>query len=119
MPVILGDRHVASLLAANNYLREHLQEKIDLPKLAHDSGLHPTYFHKLFTKAFGQTPTEQLLTHRIQAAAILLVSEDLPISEIAERCGFSTPNYFCTRFREKIGVCPRQYRKAVRRKHIE
>ena len=112
-------RHQAALLAANNYLREHLQEKIDLPKLAHDSGLHPTYFHKLFTKAFGQTPTEQLLTHRVQAAMGLLVSEDLSISEIAERCGFSTPNYFCTRFREKIGVSPRQYRKAVRRKHIE
>lgn len=109
-------RHQAALLAANDYLREHLQENVDLEKLARDSGLHPTYFHKLFTAAFHQTPSEQLMSHRLQAALSLLVSEDLPIGEISARCGFSTQNYFCYKFREKIGKSPSQYRKEARRK---
>ena len=107
-------RHQAALLAANDYLREHLQEKVDLAKLARDSGLHPTYFHKLFTAAFGKTPSEQLMIHRLQTALSILVSEDLPISEVSARCGFSTPNYFCHKFRDQIGMTPNQYRKSSR-----
>lgn len=112
-------RHQATLLAANDYLREHLQENVDLTRLAHDSGLHPTYFHKLFTMAFHKTPSEQLMIHRLQAAMSILVSEDLPIGEISARCGFSTPNYFCYKFRQQLGKSPSQYRKEARSRHIK
>lgn len=110
------DRYQTCLLAANDYLREHLQENVDLEVLARDSGLHPTYFHKLFTAAFGKTPTQQLTKYRIQAAISLLLTDELPISEISSRCGFSTPNYFCYRFREETGVSPREFRKTSREK---
>ena len=109
-------RHQAALLAANDYLREHLQENVDLEKLAQDSGLHPTYFHKLFTAAFRKTPAQQLMTHRIHAALSLLMTDDLPISEISNRCGFSTPNYFCYKFREETGKSPTQYRQESRKR---
>jgi AraC-like DNA-binding protein len=110
------DRHQACLLAANEYLRSHLQENVDLEMLARDSGLHPTYFHKLFTAAFGKTPAQQLMRYRIQAAVNLLLSDELPISEISSRCGFSTPNYFCYKFREESGQSPSQFRKTNRNK---
>ncbi len=107
-------RHQAALLAANEYLRNHLQDDVDLKQLAQDSGLHPTYFHKLFTAAFHKTPAQQLMTHRLHAAISMLVSEELPISEISARCGFSTPNYFCHKFRDQVGMTPNQYRKSSR-----
>ena len=110
------DRHQACLLAASDYLREHLQETISLEDLARDSGLHPTYFHKLFTAAFGKTPTQQLTLYRIQAAMSLMLTDELPISEISSRCGFSTPNYFSSKFREALGYSPREYRKMIREK---
>ena len=109
-------RHQEALLAANDYLREHLQENIDLKKLAHDSGLHPTYFHKLFTAAFRKTPAQQLMQYRIHEAVCLLMGDDLSISEISDRCGFSTPNYFCYKFREATGRSPRQFRDANRQR---
>lgn len=107
-------RHQQALLAANDYLREHLLENVDLNKLAHDSGLHPTYFHKLFTAAFRKTPAQQLMLHRVRAAIRLLMEDELSISEISDRCGFSTPNYFCYKFRELTGRSPSQYRKNIR-----
>ncbi|MBR4863808.1 MAG: helix-turn-helix transcriptional regulator [Oscillospiraceae bacterium] len=112
-------RHQSALLAANEYLRNHLQDDVNLKQLAHDSGLHPTYFHKLFTAAFGKTPSEQLMIHRLQAALSILVSEDLSISEVSARCGFSTPNYFCHKFRKQIGMTPNQYRKASRKRRTD
>ena len=110
------NRHQAALLAANDYLRSHLQENVDLAMLARDSGLHPTYFHKLFTAAFGKTPAQQLMLYRIHAAINLLLTDELPIGEISSRCGFSTPNYFCYKFREEIGQSPSQFRKISRKK---
>lgn len=107
-------RYQAALLAANDYLREHLQENIDLKKLAQDSGLHPTYFHKLFAAAFNRTPAQQLMQYRIYAAVRLLMGDELSVSEISDRCGFSTPNYFCYKFREATGKSPRQFRNANR-----
>lgn len=107
-------RHQEALLAANDYLREHLQENIDLKQLAYDSGLHPTYFHKLFTAAFRKTPAQQLMQYRIHAAVNWLMGDELSVSEISDRCGFSTPNYFCYKFREATGQSPRQFRNASR-----
>lgn len=111
-------RHQAVLLAANDYLREHLQETVDLKKLAHDSGLHPTYFHKLFTAAFRKTPAQQLMQFRIHEAVRLLIDDELSIGEISNRCGFSTPNYFCYKFREATGRSPRQFRDANRQREM-
>ena len=108
-------RHQATLLAANDYLREHLQENVDLKKLAHESGLHPTYFHKLFTAAFHRTPAQQLMWYRIRAATQLLLADELSISEISDRCGFSTPNYFCYKFREMTHQSPSEFRKRNRK----
>ena len=108
-------RHSRALLQANEYLREHLEENVDLEKLAKNCGLHPTYFHKLFTAAFQKTPAQQLMWYRVLEAQHLLISDNLPIGEIAARCGFSTPNYFCYKFKQLTRESPSQYRK-LRRK---
>lgn len=109
-------KHQDILLAADRYLREHLQETVNLEKLSKNSGLHPTYFHKLFTAAFKRTPTEQLMWHRIVAGSNMLREDNRPISEIAELCGFSSQNYFSYKFKEHCGMSPSQYRKKQRQR---
>ena len=71
----------------------------------------PTYFHKLFTAAFGVTPANHVLGYRISAAKAALVEGALPLVEIAAQCGFSSQTYFCYRFRLVTGQTPAQYRK--------
>ena len=109
-------KHQKILLAANRYLSEHLQEPVRLEQLAKDSGLHPTYFHKLFAAAFKRTPSEQLMWYRITAAAQMLNEDDRPLAEIAELCGFSSQNYFSYKFKEQMGESPSKYRKDRRKK---
>lgn len=110
-------KHQEILLAADRYLREHLQEPVKLEHLAKDSGLHPTYFHKLFTAAFKRTPTEQLMWYRITAAAQMLNEDDRPIAEISEQCGFTSQNYFSYKFKQQMGESPSQYRKERRKRN--
>jgi len=109
-------KHQTILLAADRYLREHLQEPVRLEHLAKDSGLHPTYFHKLFTAAFKRSPSEQLMWYRITAAMQMLNEDDRPIAEIAGICGFSSQNYFSYKFKQQAGESPSKYRKERRKK---
>ena len=109
-------RHQAALQAARKYLKEHLAEDVDLAQLAKDSHLHPTYFHKLFTAAFGSTPSELLMWYRIQAAWWYLRDDNCSISEIARNCGFSSQSYFSRKFKQYARQTPTQYRNAIRRR---
>lgn len=104
-------RHQKTLLSADQYIREHLSENLSLENLAKQSNLEPTYFHKLFTAAFGVTPANRVLGYRISAAKSALIEGSLPLVEIAARCGFSSQTYFCYRFRLATGQTPAQYRK--------
>ncbi len=107
-------RHQAALLSANEYLKTHLEEDVDLVQLAKGSHLHPTYFHKLFTAAFGKTPAEQLMYYRILASREYLRRDDCTIAEIARKCGFSSQSYYCRKYKEISLETPSQFRNAIR-----
>lgn len=102
--------HRRELMAADRYIREHLTEDLSLERLAEMSNLDPTYFHKLFTSAYGKTPAQRTLVHRITAAKLALAEGEGSVSEIAARCGFSSPSYFSSKFKQATGKSPTQYR---------
>lgn len=103
--------HREDLQKADRYIREHLSEDLSLKKLAQVSNLDPTYFHKLFTKAYGKTPAQRVLSRRITAAQIALEEGNLSVAEIATQCGFTSQTYFAAKFREITGRTPTEYRK--------
>lgn len=60
----------------------------------------------------GQSPSEYLRTIRLKKAAAIILAEDCPLSEVADRTGFSTPAYFSKCFRDMYGHSPSAYRSA-------
>lgn len=103
--------HREELVRADRYIREHLAEDLSLKRLAQISNLDPTYFHKLYTRVYGKTPAQRVLSRRITAAQIALEEGSLSIAEIAAACGFSSQAYFASKFREVTGKSPTGYRK--------
>lgn len=106
-------QHQKILLAADKYMRNHIAERISLDDLAKMSSLDPTYFHKLYTAAFGMSPAQRLLRYRIKAAKTGLLSNNVSLSDLAEQCGFSSQTYFCYKFRQATGMTPTQYREKM------
>ena len=115
-------RRQRTLLMLENYIKSHLAEELSLKELAKVCSLDPTYLHKLYTKAFGQTPANRVLMHRINAAKRRLLAPEISMEEIAARCGFSSQAYFCYCFKKITGKTPSQYRKdqlgAIDRFHV-
>lgn len=106
-------RHQKTLLIVDRYIREHLEEDLSLEVLARQANLDPTYFHKLFSAVFGTTPAKRVLSYRISAAKRGLIEGNLPLDELAAKCGFSSQAYFCYKFKKVVGSNPTRYRQIV------
>lgn len=70
----------------------------------------PAYLSSLFTKSQGSSFKEKLTELRIRAAEKLLLETNLPIQEIAKKCGFEHANYFSKIFKDKTGITPRIFK---------
>ena len=95
---------------AVKYISDNYSDSITLNGLAADANLSPTYFHKLFRKAVGQTLCEYILDVRIRAAKNLLLTTDKSLVDIASECGFSSQSYFNYAFKKAENTTPNQYR---------
>lgn len=104
-------RHQEQLLALDRYIRTHPEQKLSLKELAQQCNLDPTYFHKLFTAAFGKTPAQRVLEHRIDAVKTGLLQTETSMEELAERCGFSSASYLGYCFKQATGMTPSEYRR--------
>ncbi|OBR67596.1 hypothetical protein A7K91_22190 [Paenibacillus oryzae] len=92
-------------------LRERFCEPITIGEAAGMVNLSPNHFCKLFKKVTGKTFIDYLHTLRVQEAERLLLESDLPVTEIAERVGFSTITYFGRVFRKIRSQSPSSIRR--------
>lgn len=60
--------------------------------------------------ATGYTPSEYVNRIRINHAAQLLRSSEMPVDDVIESCGFENVSYFYRLFRKQMGVTPKSYR---------
>ena len=69
-------------------------------------------FRRKLTAVSGTTPAVYIRTRQMQMAQRILDSNaDLPINEVAMKCGFYDVSHFTRTFKQMLGVTPTQYRK--------
>jgi AraC-like DNA-binding protein/mannose-6-phosphate isomerase-like protein (cupin superfamily) len=86
-----------------------------LPRFVELASVSQAYLSRTVRACYGKTPTEMVTELRVEHAAALLATTSLSITQIAGRCGFSSPSYFTRCFHTARGVSPRAYRDAGRR----
>lgn len=99
---------------AVQYMEENCGEPIAAEELALRFGVSYRQLRQLFVQEYACTPLQYLLNLRIRKACYYLVSTDLPITEISAQTGFEDNNYFSRKFRQLMGVSPRDYRRSAR-----
>lgn len=93
------------------YIEKHYAEEITLENLCEAAGgLSEQYLCRLFKSTVGQRPIEFILRKRIDTARAYLDKTDLPISDIAVKCGFHNTSYFYRNFKKFTGTSPLTYR---------
>ena len=103
---------------AIGFIQANLTEPLSLSDVAREVGFSPIYFHKIFKAQSGLTLRGFVENERIKKASTLLVTTDLPLSQIASECGFSSQSYLNYAFKRKTGKTPREYAKANSEKYM-
>ena len=82
-----------------------------LEQMAQLCSYSPSRFSALYKERFGVSPKQDLLEVRVEMASRMLRYTDLPVTEIANLCGFRNIYYFSKYFKIAQGQTPTQYRK--------
>ena len=93
------------------WIDAHLEQNLSIKELASVINVCPRVCQRLFRQYLHCTPMEYLLEKRLLLAAEKLLSTNLPVTDIALSCGFTSPSYFTKQFRKLIGNTPSVYRK--------
>jgi AraC family transcriptional regulator len=110
-PVRPGPHLSAARLArVQGWVEAHLAEPFGLAEMAGSACLSPWHFSRAFKNATGQTPRAFVGACRIDRARRLLADSDLPLSQVAQQCGFADQPHFSTAFRRHTGMTPRAFR---------
>lgn len=91
-------------------IESDISSDLALNTLAKVFNVNPSYLSTLFKKETGTTLTDYVNKMRIDRAKELLVSTNIQIQNIAQRCGMLDVNYFTKTFKKYTDLTPKKYR---------
>lgn len=105
-------RAAAAAMAA--FLSEHSSEDLSVDAVAAHVHLHPQYAMGVFRRSLGITIGDYLAQRRVAAAQELLLTTDMPVSDVGFAAGFRSQSQFYERFARWCGQSPGAYRRRLR-----
>lgn len=103
-----GARRAVSAAAA--YIGENYAQELTLQDIAGHVYLTPAYLCTAFKRYTGMTISRYIAEERIRHAIERITGSGDSLASIAEKVGFSDPNYFTKVFRRVTGKTPSDYR---------
>jgi AraC family transcriptional regulator len=105
-------RYAARLARVLDHIYDHLDEPLDIERLAEIACLSPYHWHRIYHAMYGESVAITVRRLRLHRAAGFLANGSMPITEIAERSGYSSLQSFTRTFSAVFGMPPAQYRNA-------
>lgn len=93
----------------NAWLEDHLDEPLELAKIASHVGCAPHYLSRFFSKETGRTISRQLRALRMEKAAQLMDSGRFNVTEAAFEVGYNSLSHFTKAFVQEKGTKPSAY----------
>lgn len=98
----------------DDYIRSNIGEQLSIERLALLAGLSPSHFIRAFKQTVGRPPHQYILATRLELAEHLVITTDLPLSEIAGITGFANHSHLTACMRRHKFTTP----SALRRRRI-
>lgn len=102
-----------SVRGAQEYIREHLTEELNLKLVADKVGISTAYLSTLFKQYLGCGFVDYLNKTRIEYACNYMQDGEMKIYEIAYMAGFHDEKYFSRVFKKVTGQSPSEYRRML------
>lgn len=102
------------LVETLDYIRNNIYSEISIDDLASIACVTKSHFIRLFTRTMGMPPLQYINRKKIERAEMMLITEEMPIKEIAYSLGFNDHSYFIRLFKKTTGITPMVYRNSMR-----
>lgn len=100
---------------ALDHVVAHPDGDLSADTLAAHAGVSVRQLNRLFHEHVGEPPGVAVRRIRLEIAARLLATTDLPLSQVSRRCGFSSGETMRQAFVARYGVSPRTFRQTQQR----
>ena len=108
----LGKSKENEIENAKRFIDENFANpSLSLEDLAKSVGISDVYFRRLFKAKYKTTPSQYLLSVRLQNAKMLMKYSFVSVDDCALQNGFSSSQYFCRIFKREFGISPGKYKK--------
>ena len=92
------------------YIRRHIGEGISANDVISRLGYSHTTVGKVFRRELGVSVQQEIIRYRREAACRLLKKTSLTAAEIADQCGYPSPQYFAHMFSAHFNTTPEKWR---------
>ena len=95
-----------------DHIRRHLDEPLNLDRLAEVACFSPFHFHRIFAAYVGEPVSAHVRRLRLELAAHRLCHTAQSITDIALTAGYETPGAFNKAFKRHFRASPTRFQKA-------
>lgn len=110
MKAATNNEYQKAINKAIDYINEHLNEPIDLKKIAEVSCLSEFHFHRIFRAYIGESVGAYISRLRLEQAAQKLQVTDDTLTEIAGKTGYRSQQSLSKAFKKFFGLSPRAFK---------
>lgn len=103
----------AVLLGAIEMMESHVEDPVTLTRISEGAGISVRHLERLFARSLGVSPSKYYMRLRLREARGLLIQTEIPLAEVALRCGFHNSSHFARRYRDVYGILPSDERRAM------
>ena len=107
-----ADAHLSARII--NYVQQNYTGSLTLEQMARDLGYNYTYLSAYFNQRLHTGFQDFVNQYRVSHAAMLLQGSSIPVTQVAEQCGFGTIRSFNRVFLKSLGMSPTAFRKQNR-----
>lgn len=104
--------HVQQALA---YIHRNFGQDISIPDIAEAAGISEGHLRRLFKQEMNKKVVDYLAEYRVESAKLLMKNTDENLTEIWNKTGFASAQYFTYVFKRKEGMRPNEYLKKIRK----
>ena len=109
--ISLSKKQVCIIENVKNDLINDLESTITIDELASKYDVSKTTLKNCFKEVYGKPIFKWRKEYRLDYACRLIEDDELTISEISKKAGYSSPSKFSQAFKEYVGCTPSEYRK--------
>jgi len=88
------------------FIESHLEDDLSLAHLTQVVGISVSHLKVLFRRSFGMPVHQYVIRRRVERAQALIMSGELPLSQIALMTGFAHQSHMTSMMKRFLGVTP-------------